>query len=65
MTKRNRLEKTGEETKQMLEEGWKQKWRKLTGATENNTTRTLECYNRLKFYYFFTHRKMETDEKHQ
>ena len=29
MTKRNRLEKTGEETKQMLEEGWKQKWRKL------------------------------------
>ena len=49
VTKRNLLEKAGEETKQMLEERWKQKWRKFTGTTENNTTRTLEYSNRLKF----------------
>ena len=38
---------------------------KIHRATENNTTRTLEYSNRLKFCYFFTHRKIETDEKHQ
>ena len=56
MTKRNRLEKAGEETKQMLEEGWKQKCRKFTGATENNK---LELWNILIVSNFVTFSHIE------
>ena len=46
VTERNGLEKAGEKTKQILEERRKQKWKKITGITENGRTRTLEYSNR-------------------
>ena len=52
VTERNHLEKTGEITKQVLEERKKQEWKDFTGITENTRTRTLEHSNGLKFVNF-------------
>ena len=42
VTERNRLEKTGKKTKQILEERRKYKWKKFMRLNKNSRTRTLE-----------------------
>ena len=49
VAERNRLEKSSEKTKQILEERRKHKWKQLTGIKKNSRTRTLEYCNRFKF----------------
>ena len=48
VTERNSLEKAGENTKQILEERRKHKWKKFMGINKNSRTRTLEYSNRFK-----------------
>ena len=52
VTERNRLEKAGEKTKEILEERRKHKWKKFTGINKNSRARTLEYSNHLKFVNF-------------
>ena len=48
VTERNRLEKAGEKTKQILEERRKHKWKKFMGINKNSRTRTLGYSNCFK-----------------
>ena len=52
VTERNRLEKFGEKTKQILEEKRKHKWKKFTGINKNSRTATHEYSNHFNFVNF-------------
>ena len=52
VTERNRLEKSGEKTKQILEERRKYKWKKFTGINKSSRTTTREYSNHFHFVNF-------------
>ena len=56
VTERNRLEKAGEKTTQILEKRREHKWKKFTRINKNSRTRTLEYSYRFKFVNF-SHRE--------
>ena len=59
VTEKNRLEKAGEKTKQILEERRKHKWKKFTEMNKNSRTKALEYSNRFKFVNFSDREKRE------